>query len=63
MLSYVPSNDPRIQVEFEIRNTRVLKSDVLTCINAPFRSSTAVAQLSTVRSQMRNLINAVPIEA
>jgi hypothetical protein len=63
MLRYVPSSDPRIQVEFEAGDSRVIKSDALICIEEPLSEELASAHLSIVTKQLRDLINDLPTEA
>jgi hypothetical protein len=60
MLSYVPSGDPRIVVELEAGDRRVIKSDAVNCIEAPFSKELASAYLFTIRNQLRDLTNYLP---
>lgn len=63
MLSYVPSESPCIMVEFEAGNQRVIKSDAVNCIEAPFSKELAPTRLFTVSNQLNDLMNYLPTEA
>jgi hypothetical protein len=55
MLSYVPSDDPRIIVEFQAGHQRVMKSDAVICIEASLSEGLASVHLCTVVKQLRGL--------
>ncbi len=63
MLSYVPSGDPCIMVEFEAGDRRVIKSDAVNCIEVPLSEELASVHLGTVMNQLRDLTNYLPSEA
>jgi hypothetical protein len=63
MLSYVPNGDPRIAVLLESGNHRIITSDAVNCIEAPFSEESAVAQLCIVRSQLCKLANNLDADA
>jgi len=60
MLSYVPSGDPRIIVQSQIGDQRVIQSDAINCIEGRFSEELAAIQLLTIRDQLRKLANDLP---
>jgi hypothetical protein len=60
MVSYVPSGDPRIIVESQVGDRRVVKSDAINCIEGPFSEELAATQLFIIRNQLRDLTNYLP---
>ena len=60
MVAHVPNGDPRIFVQSQIGNQRILQSDAINCIESPFSKDSAETQLLTVHNQLRDLTKYLP---